>query len=106
VIDQRLLEMDFGDWEGKKWDDIPEHELNEWMQNYQEISPPGGESMNAIILRSKDFIDHIKGQNLNKVALITHAGIIRILLSQYQNIPAEKMFEIKIGFGEVLSIDI
>ena len=105
-IDQRLSEMDFGEWEGRKWDDIPQPELNEWMENYQVVSPPGGESMNQMVLRLNDFVKHIKGQNLSKVALVTHAGVIRILLSQYQNIPTDKMFEIKIGFGEAISVNI
>src|SRR5690606_42086613 len=43
--DVRLMEMNFGDWEMKKWDDIDQRELNAWMNDssaktcYQKQSP-------------------------------------------------------------------
>src|SRR5699024_12842355 len=44
MTDDRLMELDFGGWEGQEWDDISEEELSEWMQDFEEVECPGGES--------------------------------------------------------------
>src|SRR5579863_7309773 len=47
-IDPRIAEMDFGAWEGRKWNDIPQDELDAWMKSYKVLSPPGGENLNQM----------------------------------------------------------
>ena len=43
-IHNDLRELDFGDWEGKKWDDIDQTDLNYWMEDYVNRSPKNGEN--------------------------------------------------------------
>ena len=38
------MEMNFGDWEMKNWDDIPLEELNPWMQDFVNVRVSNGES--------------------------------------------------------------
>lgn len=42
--DGRLMEMDFGAWEGLAWDAIPRAELDAWAADVAGFAPPGGES--------------------------------------------------------------
>ena len=67
IFDDRLKEVNFGDWEGKKWDNLNQKELNHWMENYIEIAPPNGENLTQLINRFSGFIDDLKKQNLKKV---------------------------------------
>ncbi|MCL2339408.1 MAG: histidine phosphatase family protein, partial [Actinomycetia bacterium] len=46
--DPRLLEMNFGDWEGQRWDDIDRTDLDTWSADYINAAPPGGESFMAL----------------------------------------------------------
>jgi alpha-ribazole phosphatase len=43
-IDERLLELNFGDWELKPWADIPQGVLGEWSDEHIKQAPPNGES--------------------------------------------------------------
>src|SRR5579872_1552412 len=40
--DARVLELDFGAWEGQSWDAIPRAELDRWAADPLGFAPPGG----------------------------------------------------------------
>ncbi len=103
--DERLCEIDFGEWEGKAWNDIPQDELNEWMNDYENIAPPGGESMNEMKERVINFVNEIVHNNQHKIIVITHAGVIRLMLSHFYKKPMSELFAEKIDFGEVIKIN-
>jgi len=77
-IDARLMEMNFGAWEGRSWDDIPRLELDAWAADIDGYAPPGGESPRQLQQRVLAFVDELPaGAHL----LVTHAGVIRALLA-------------------------
>lgn len=75
-IDARLMEMNFGAWEGRPWDSIPRGELDAWAADIDGYAPPGGESPAMLRRRALAFVaDLPAGTHL----VVTHAGIIRVL---------------------------
>lgn len=99
--DQRLLEMNFGAWELKKWDDICAHEFKIWEENYITQGPPQGESVNEMLDRVLHFFKEINQLHLGKkVLIVTHSGVIKLILNHLQKNPVSNMFSIKIGYGE------
>lgn len=105
ILDDRLKEMNFGDWELKSWDEINSIELQNWMDNFDTVSTPNGESLEELYLRVESFYDELKKVNHEKVLIITHAGVIRCLWAKILQIPLKNCFKIPVGFGEVLIID-
>lgn len=101
IFDDRLMEVNFGDWEGKKWDNINQTELNHWMENYIEVAPSNGESLTQLIIRFSSFMNDFKKKNFKKVIIVTHAGIIRSAMNVLNNIPIDKIMMEKVDFGEV-----
>lgn len=100
--DSRLMEMNFGDWELKKWNDIPEDEINPWMQDFVNVSVLNGESFVELYERVNTFFDEIKKINPSKpVVIITHAGVIRSALCKISKLPLKDAFQNKVNFGEV-----
>lgn len=106
VEDSRLLEMNFGLWEGKRWEEIPPNELNDWMNNFTEARPPLGENLLELYQRVKSFLDELRKQSYKKVLIITHAGVIRCLWSAILEIPLKNIFKISVGYGEIFSFTI
>ena len=104
TIDPRLSELDFGDWEGKKWDDIPKSVLDKWMKNYEEVAPPNGESLAQMRSRVVEFINEISDIKMDRVVLITHAGVIRIVLSLFSGKNMNELCHQKIEYGEVFVV--
>ncbi len=104
-MDDRLMELHFGAWEMKKWDDISREELDPWMENYTELAPPGGESCNELALRSRECFEEILRREHSSVAVVTHAGVIRALLAGLLEIPLSASFTFSIDHGGVTRID-
>lgn len=81
--DARLQEMDFGLWEGQRWDDIGKRELAAWTSSFANYAPGGGECVSQFMQRvAGPFDESIHGAK--DTAWITHAGVARaaMLLSQ------------------------
>lgn len=72
----RLQEMDFGQWEGRAWQDIDRLELQAWTGNFAHYPVGGdGESVTAFMARIAWAFDALQGQG--DTLWITHAGVIR-----------------------------
>ena len=98
-----LKELDFGDWEGRRWSEINKADLNTWMNDFIYKSPKNGEKMIDLYNRVIDFTKNIFTMNLSKVLFVTHAGVIRALLSKALEISLEDTFNIKINHDEIFS---
>jgi len=103
LIDGRLAEMNFGDWEGRPWDEISRNELDAWAADIAGYVPPGGESPAALQQRALAFV---AGLNVAEAVIVTHAGIIRTLLAHWQNLPPSRWSELQIGFSTVTTVSL
>lgn len=78
AIDARLVEMNFGDWEMRHWDDIPRTEIDTWAADPLGYAPPGGESANALRVRVASLL-----RELPEVAvLVAHGGVLRACVAE------------------------
>jgi alpha-ribazole phosphatase len=81
-IDARLCELDFGEWEGRRWDAIDRDQSERWSADYWNLAPPGGESYRDLHARVDAALEEMLARNARQVAVVTHAGPIRALLSR------------------------
>lgn len=102
--DERLIELNFGDWENKLWNDIDQTSLNTWMQDFVNRYPPNGESYKDLHSRTESFIQEVMKTNLKKIAIITHAGNIRSFISYVLALPLENSFRIRLDYAAVVSL--
>ncbi len=74
--DARLAEMDFGSWEGQRWDAIARAGMEAWTKDFAHYRPGGGESVSAFMARVAQVFDETRLAGRD-AAWITHAGVIR-----------------------------
>ncbi|MEW9898421.1 histidine phosphatase family protein [Chitinivorax sp. PXF-14] len=82
IVWPSLQELDFGTWEGRRWDDIARSEIDAWAADIWHYRPGGGE--NAAMLRSR-WHEAIAGWRLaapEAAIVVTHAGPIRMALAE------------------------
>lgn len=103
IYDDRLKELDFGDWEMKAWDAIPKKELDPWMQDFVNVAVPNGESYVQLWNRVKAFFSAIDDID-QQIIIVTHAGPMRAILAHHRRILLKDSFSIKIKYGEVFKI--
>ena len=106
IIDKRLLEIDFGDWELKKWDSIDKSEFQEWIKDFVSQPCPHGESYLDLYTRTSEFFEDLIKKGHEKVAIITHSGVIRSILSYILKIPLKNSFKLHLDYGKISKINI
>ena len=106
-VDARLAEIDFGDWEGRRWDDIDRAVLDDWAADVLNFTPPGGESVADLQRRAVDLAGELAATcGVPRVALVTHAGVIRALLGYWRGLPTAEWTQLKFDFGSLTQIEI
>ena len=99
VIDKRLMELNFGAWEMKAWLEIEDVQLQRWFDNWLEEAPTRGESFKEMTCRVAEFLTDLKKLPFHRVAIFTHAGVIRsvgIITKKFSSMDA---FDFKVEYG-------
>lgn len=104
VQDEALYELNFGDWEGDTWDTIDRVECDTWMEDFVNLAPPNGETMLQMEYRVLSFLKEVLLQPFRQVGIVTHGGVIRIILAHYRQIALKDSFSLKVGMGEVFRL--
>ena len=93
VSDDRLRELNFGDWELRPWDEIyATSEGKHWMNHYQEVGCPRGESLPDLQRRVQKFLRHLSDLSCQQMAVVTHAGVIRLIKSILEKQTMDEVF--------------
>ena len=106
LVDEALYELNFGDWEGETWDTIDRAASETWMNDFVNLAPPNGETMLEMETRVLKFWDNLLQSPLAHVALVTYAGVIRILLAKQQSIALKDSFSIQVGMAQVFRLSV
>jgi alpha-ribazole phosphatase/probable phosphoglycerate mutase len=94
-----LREIDFGRWEGLRWEDIEkldETYARSWVAEYPHLSAPGGEDFGEFerrVLEEVNFLSLEAEIAARNIAVVTHAGVLRTILCSLQGWSRESAWE-------------
>jgi len=98
--DDRLRELDFGELEGRTYDEIAESlpELYAaWMTSPTDVQFPGGERYADLRARSLAAVGSLRGaHDGDTVVAVTHGGVVRAVLADVLGVADERIFRIGI----------
>lgn len=84
-VEPRLVEQDFGRWQGRTYDELAAAEGAAWQRFWRapaENAPPGGESFAAVVRRTADVIDTLTRRHAGRdIVCIAHGGTVRAALA-------------------------
>ena len=103
TTDSRLREFDFGDWEMRRWADVPRRQIDAWIHD-PGAPVPGGERLGDLYARAAAFIDERSADEDRDTLAITHAGFIRCALAYALGLPAAGAFRLGADYGSVSAI--
>ena len=103
IIDDRLKELNLGDWEMKKMSSISRKEIEKWENNLLTYKIPNGESNRDFLKRLRSFLEEIiKLQE--DLMIVAHAGSINGMISNLTKEPFDtliKNYWEKIRYGSL-----
>jgi len=98
-VEPRLIEIDFGRWEGLPWDAVPRDELDLWAEDFWQARPHGGESVAMFTARVAAFLADQRAAA--GWLAVTHAGIMRAALHL---LGRDETWQRRFGYGECLTL--
>jgi probable phosphoglycerate mutase len=107
-IDPRLNEIDLGTWDGKSFDSIKKTMPGLFQQRGKKIEsfrPPGGESFNDLYNRVSPFFKALKKDLKIPTLVITHSGVIRVILCRYLGMDPGQLLKIKLEYGHLFLLE-
>lgn len=109
VVVEGLDEWHVGDWDGRTYLDIKKSEpelYNRWSADPIHNAPPGGESIADLCRRVKGSVEQIISLYEGKrLAVVTHAGIVRGAIVLALGIPVENFWRLLLPVGSVSRLD-
>ena len=103
--DPRLMELNFGAWEMRHWQDIPRGMIDVWADDHVMQASPNGESFHCLYQRARSFLMEVSTRHsAESVVVFTHAGVIRALLAEALQLPLAHAFRLQADYGSVTQI--
>ena len=107
TVDDRLMEIDFGSWEMRRWDDIPPVEMTAWERNPLQFAPPNGETATEVATRSQSFVDDVLKLSPDATVLVvTHGGPIHMIVAALLQVPLFVALRFHVDYASVSRIEV
>ena len=76
IRDARLLEMNFGEWEMQRYEEIHDPYIEDWYEDYINLPVPGGESFMMQYQRVTAFLEELRAKPFARVLVFAHGGVL------------------------------
>lgn len=103
-VDDRLLEISFGRWEGKVWDDIKRDDAEAYRIRQTDgynHAVPEGESYAMVMARVESWLADVTLPTV----VVAHGGIMRCLRGHVLGLPPEAMLQLTVPQDKVMLIE-
>ncbi|WP_026279250.1 MULTISPECIES: histidine phosphatase family protein [unclassified Thioalkalivibrio] len=104
AVDERLAELDFGDWEGRTAAALMETQANALGRFWEDPlnhAPPNGESLRAFRERVVAGWNDLAPNEGEQVLVIAHGGVIRLIRALHEGWPLEKLLTIDVPLASL-----
>lgn len=105
-----LQELHFGAWEGQSAAALMETDADSlglfWADPYS-FTPPQGEPVAAFAARVLAAVARLQAAYAGeRVLLVSHGGVMRLLLAQARGLPREQLLNVEVGHGALFSLSV
>ncbi|WP_329903326.1 alpha-ribazole phosphatase [Porphyromonas pogonae] len=105
IKDERLMELNFGNWEMQRFDDIKDPVLNDWYKDYINVIPTNGESFANQLKRTSEFMNElVMMKNIKNVLIFTHSGVQLCARVWNGEFKLNEAFEHTTGYGSIITL--
>jgi alpha-ribazole phosphatase len=109
TFDDRLREIDFGEFEGCTYVEIEQGYpalYRQWMESPTHVRFPGGEDYTTLRLRAVAAMEAIRDRHQGAtVVVVSHDGVLRAMLADCLSMPNDAIFRLDQGYGSTSIVD-
>ncbi|WP_455674081.1 alpha-ribazole phosphatase [Phocaeicola sp.] len=104
--DDRIKELNFGDWEMHRFNDISDANLKKWYEDYLHVKATNGESFEDQYKRVADFLNELRQKPYEQVAIFAHGGVLINAQIYAGTLKPEDAFSALTPYGGIIKIEI
>ena len=110
TFDKDLQELHFGAWEGQSAAALMETDADAlglfWADPYS-FTPPQGEPVSDFSTRVLAAVARLHSAYAGeRILLISHGGVMRLLLAQARGLPREQLLNVEVGHGALFALTV
>ena len=100
-VDERLIELDYGQWDGRALADVPPDAWTAWRAD-PNFAPPGGESLVAVTERIGNFCrDRLAG---GAIVAVSHVSPIKAAVAWALGVDEHATWRMQLGLATISTI--
>ncbi|WP_426155632.1 alpha-ribazole phosphatase family protein [Pseudomonas sp. TSRC2-2] len=109
-LDKDLQELHFGAWEGQSAAALMETDAEAlglfWADPYG-FTPPQGEPVSEFSARVLAAVSRLHAAySGERILLVSHGGVMRLLLTQARGLPREQLLNVEVGHGALFALTV
>ena len=109
-LEKDLQELHFGAWEGQSAAALMETDAEAlglfWADPYS-FTPPQGEAVSDFSERVLGAVARLhQAYSGERVLLVSHGGVMRLLLARARGLPREQLLNVEVGHGALFSLHV
>ncbi len=109
IVADQLREVDFGVWTGLRWEEVKERygvSAFDWLAQLERGAVPEAESLESFAGRVQQILKQVLEEHAGqRVALVCHGGVVRMLLAQLLELPLARTVMFEIDYASVSVVD-
>lgn len=100
-----LDEIDFGDWTGRRFEDlVGDPAWDRWNSARASAAPPGGETMAVAVARAAGFLEGLAVEG--PVACVSHCDVIRGVVAHYLGLSLDNLLRFEVAPASITTLDL
>jgi alpha-ribazole phosphatase len=109
-VDERLTEGHFGDWQGRRYEDLRVEDgenLRRWEADRLGVPPPKGEALADLGSRVQEIYEEICASHQDEtVVIVAHGGSLQVLIVLALGLPLERYWQFHVSNAALTELQI
>ena len=106
VVDDRWIELDYGEWDGLEFDEVPADAWRAWRSD-PTFAPPGGESLVAVGARVRHACEELLDRARHEtVVVVSHVSPVKAAVAWALGVGDEVSWRMHLDVGAICRIAI
>lgn len=108
VVEDRLDEIDFGDWAGMPFAKLEgDEQWQQWNEARSSARCPSGESMAEAVARASAALEDLARERTDAtIVAVTHCDIIRGVIAEYLGLPLDNILRFDVDPASISRVEI
>jgi broad specificity phosphatase PhoE len=103
-VDERLIEIDYGDWEGQPFASLDADIVRRWHRD-PDLTPPGGESLATVAERVTGFCEEwLRDENAGVIVAVSHVSPIKAAVTWTLGISPERAWRMRLDVASLTRV--